>query len=355
MSISERENFIRALTFGKPEWVPIAQHMMGFYPATWQKYGEQLRELVMRHPLVFPDYELASADSHTGPEAYQEGYHSDSWGSVWYTAPGHTGLSGQVVRPALADWGALAHFRAPDPNTDEWGGHRDWGKIRRDTEARRAQGKLTWGYAGDLFDRLYYLRGFENLMMDFATGAPQLPRLIDILTDRIMRVIEKWLQIGVDVVHFHTDIGHQTGLMISPEQFRHYIKPMFRTLFGVCRQAGSYVYLCSEGNVLAIVDDLIECGVSVHDPELEVCGLEAVERVYKGKLCTMIYINPQRWPEWTPSEVRAHVRDVITRLGSAQGGLMLAACATPDVPLENIEAMALAIEEYRTYWWDGRG
>ena len=79
-----------------------------------------------------------------------------------------------------------------------------------------AKGSLRLGYAERLFDRLYFLRGFENLMIDIATDDRRLPRLIDMLLEYEQKFVRKWLAIGVDAIAFHTDIGTQNGLMISP-------------------------------------------------------------------------------------------------------------------------------------------
>ena len=76
-------------------------------------------------------------------------------------------------------------------------------------------------------------------MIDFATDAPELSRLIEMLLHYEMRLVKKWLEIGVDIVYFHSDIGTQSGLMISPAKFRRYIKPMFKELFTLCRKAGA--------------------------------------------------------------------------------------------------------------------
>ena len=38
-------------------------------------------------------------------------------------------------------------------------------------------------------------------------------------------------------------------------------------VFQRCREAGVHVWYSSDGNILPIVDDLIECGVSIHDPQ----------------------------------------------------------------------------------------
>jgi len=184
-------------------------------------------------------------------------------------------------------------------------------------------------------------------MLDIATDEPCLTKLIDMLLDYEMRLINKYLEIGVDVMAFHTDIGTQRGLMISPAKFRKYIKPMFKELFTTCRKAGTHVLLSSDGCLLEIVDDLIECGVSMHDPQLRANTLEGIAKAYKGKMCINLDLDRQMFAFCTPEDIRTQVREVVETLGSSQGGLMIfGAVSGTNVPLENIEALCGALEEH---------
>ena len=51
-----------------------------------------------------------------------------------------------------------------------------------------------------------------------------------------------------------------------------------------------------------------------------------------------------------PEDIDAHVREVVEKLGMKEGGLWLSAECGPDVPLENIEAICIALEKYRAYF-----
>ena len=206
---------------------------------------------------------------------------------------------------------------------------------------------MVWGNGERLFDRLYFLRGFDNLMLDFAEEPPELVRLIAMLEDYEMRLIRRWLKLGVDVIGFHTDIGAQASLMISPASFLKYIKPMFKTLFQACRQAGVHAYLSSDGRLLEIVDDLIECGVSVHDPQLRANTLEGIARAYKGKLCANVDLDRQSFPFITPQEIRRQIKEVVDVMAAPEGVLMVSAgIFGADVPLRNIVAICEAMEDY---------
>lgn len=340
--MTDRENYLRALEFRGPEWIPCS---VGFSRATWRHYREKLEEIVLRYPLVFRDYRKGDTDFDDLPPVYRIGYFRDNWGCLWHTAI--EGLEGVVVESPLADWDAFETYRPPDLLTKAERGDRDWAEIEKGLEERRQKGLLVVGGGERLFDRLYFLRGFEELMIDIATGHPKLPRLIDMLLEYEMKLVNKWLELGVDMIGFHTDIGTQNGLMISPESFRRYIKPMFKQLFTACRRAGVHVSLSSDGRLLEIVDDLAECGVSVHDPQLRANTLEGIARAYKGKMCINLDLDRQMFSFCTPEDIRDQVRQVVETLGSPEGGLMvMAGVHGTNVPLENIEAICEAVQEF---------
>lgn len=341
--MSERENYLRTLEFRHPEWIPC---VAGFSLLTWHTYREKLEEIVLNHPLLFRDFKKGSVNFFDEfPPAHREGeYFRDNWGCLWYNVQG--GLEGQVVEHPLADWKALDTYHPPDLTKGERE-ERNWEQIKQDIEEKRKKGLLTVGDGERLFDRLYFLRGFENLMIDIATDDPHLSRLIAMLLDYEMKLVQKWLEIGVDMMGFHTDIGTQTGLMISPAKFRKYIKPMFKELFMTCRKAGTHVALSSDGCLLEIVEDLVECGVSMHDPQLRANTLEGIEKHYKGKMCINLDLDRQMFPFCKPGDIRNQVKQVVEKLSLPQGGLMIVGSivGADEVPLENIAALCDALEE----------
>ena len=342
--MSHRENWLRAIEFRSPEWIPCG---LGFAPITWKRYREELERVMLDHPRLFPGFEAGHSCFYDEmPAAHRAGERfTDNWGCEWENI--QEGLEGQVTGHPLADWSALDAYRPPDVETKTERGDMDWAQARTNTENARAAGHLTGGNGERLFDRMYFLRGFENLMMDFATDDPHLPRLIEMLTEYELALVNKWLEIGVDFVGFHTDIGTQTALMVHPEKFRRYIKPMFMTLFQRCRQAGTHVCLSSDGHVLEIVDDLIECGISMHDPQLRANTLEGIRRAYKGKVCVTVDLDRQSFPFLSPAELREQIKQVVEVLAEPEGGLMLSAGVWGgDVSLENIEAICAAMEEF---------
>ena len=354
MALSERENYLRAIEFKHPEWIPVS---LAFAPATWKRYREGLEKLVLRHPAVFPGYVQGSVDfDDSAKEAYKldpdgpsfraDGdRYLDSWGCVWDCAL--DGLGGQPFGHPLKDWSDLDAYQPPDILLKtRWGLDReDWAVRKGRLNEVKKKGLLASARIPCFFDRLHYLRGFENLLCDFALDSPGLSRLVEMVLGANLKLIPKLLDLEPDIVDHHGDIGTQRALMMRPEMFRKYLKPAYAKMFQPFRKTGIPVRYSSDGNLLEIVDDLIECGVSTHDPQLSVNTIDGIARAYKGRLCAIVDFG-QEIVLLTPKDIRESIKEIVEKLGSPQGGLGLRVWAIPDVPLENLEAFCSAAETY---------
>lgn len=340
--ITDRENTLRAIEFRRPEWIPIDFDIM---PSVMFRHGTQLAEMMRRHPLLFSvERSESAARAKPSSGATHERRFTDDWGCEWLEI--EAGILGQVVgHPLAADWDRLDELQVPDPAC-QW----NWAQVRASCLAARERGELVNGYMdivkGSFFDRLQFLRGFDNLLVDLMDRPPELDRLIALLLDYNLRLIHLWLDAGAELIHFHGDVGMQQSLMLSPATFREVLKPAYREMFQACRRGGAHVKYSSDGCLLEIVDDLVECGVSLHDPQVRACGIDGIARAYGGKLCAMVDIDQQMLPFARPKEIEDQIAEIVANIGRPEGGLMLYACPSADVPLANIEAICTGWERY---------
>lgn len=346
-TISERENYLRAVEYRFPEWIPVT---FEFQPAVWTRYGAELAHVIARYPLVAGGHQRGYEPCSSIDPLLDEGVEfEDDWGCVWRNV--QKGLLGRVVVHPLANWRAFDHFHAPEP------AHQfNWEELAKKTEERRSRGLLTIAEPesfaqGGFLDRLVFLRGYENLMMDFLEEPPELSSLIDMLLDYNTDYLRRWLEIGVDVVWHHGDVGSQRGPAIAPDTFRKFLKPAYTQMFRMCRKSGSHVWYSSDGNLLALVDDLVECGVSIHDPQVRPNTIDGIRQHYQGRLCAMVDIDEQMLPFATQKEIDDQVREIVAKLGRPEGGLIIFAIPSQDVPIENIEALFAAWEEHCFHNW----
>ena len=337
-------NFLKTIYFDHPEWVPCN---VGLMPATWIKYREDLEELTLAHPRIFPGFERGSRDydAFSNP-LYEQGRHTDCWGAVWENI--EQGLDSIVVENPLEDWDALDRYIPPDPMKDDMWGPRDWDEAKRRLDEAKRSGDLARGGGlphGFMYMCLFYLRGFDNLMMDIATEDPRLPKLIEMVEDYNCAVIARYVSLGTELMSFGDDLGLQKSLPISPESWRRFIKPSYERMFRPCRQAGVPIYLHTDGHILEIIPDLIDVGVTVINPQIRANGLEGLQEMAKGKVTLNQDLDRQLFPFATPSEIEDHIGEVFEGLYLPEGGLMLYAECEPDVPLENIEAICTTLEK----------
>jgi len=279
--------------------------------------------VVLRHPTIFGPCQKGSRDFDAVEGSYAAGEHVDAWGCLW-----------RNIQPGCNSI-VTGH---PVP-------------TREGVRALRAPTRRTGLPHGFMYMRLFYLRGFEELMVDFAEEPPELPILIDIVLRHNLKELELDLEeCRPAIKYFGDDLGMQTALPISPAKWRRYLKPCFAEIFGRCRAAGVHVYLHSDGHFWEVIPDLIECGVSVINPQVRANGLDNLVRVCKGRVCVDLDLDRQMFPFCTPAQIDAHVREAVEKLGDPEGGLWLTAECGPDVPIQNIEAICAALEKYRGHY-----
>lgn len=351
--LTERENYIRNATFNYPEWIPMHVHIND---ASWDLLRGELEEVVLRHPILFPDFRKGWRDYDKydfGPAYTRNKPFTDSWGCTWVTSI--NGIEGIVVNAPLADWDSFDEYTIPDARTQADRGLRDWQKERERIEAARMAGRLTVGSVphGFLFMRIQYLRGFENSMIDFATDEPRLKTLIDKIVSHNMVIVENYLKMGVDLMEFGEDLGTQNSTFISPSAFRKWIAPAYRKLMEPCKKNSTLVCLHSDGRTLDILEDQIEAGVDIVNPQDLCNGIDNLAKRIKGKACIRLDIDRQKViPFGTRKEIHELIEEEVRKLGQPSGGLEFIAGIYPPTPPENVDALCEALEKYRTYWWD---
>jgi uroporphyrinogen decarboxylase len=140
--------------------------------------------------------------------------------------------------------------------------------------------------------------------------------------------------------------------MISPAQWRRFLKPTFRKVFDLVKSYGFKVWFHSCGTFRPVLPDLIESGIDVWETvQVHLGGNdpEVLKHEYGKNLAFYGAISTQRTlPHGSPEDVRAEVRERIRVLGQGGGyicgsdhGIM------PDVPIANVVAMLDEVRQFR--------
>ena len=143
------------------------------------------------------------------------------------------------------------------------------------------------------------------------------------------------------------DFASETGLILSPADWRSLVKPYLRSAFDIAKTAGMYTLFHSCGSVVDVYPDLIEIGIDSHiGVQTSAKGME-IERLakdYGGKIVIFGGVDAQTTlVNCTPAQVADEVKRNMQAFENCGGYIVSNSHhGLPDLPGENIVAMAKA-------------
>jgi hypothetical protein len=152
--------------------------------------------------------------------------------------------------------------------------------------------------------------------------------------DHYCRIMELWgSRTNVDALWFMDDWGSQTNLLIPPDVWRALFRPLYRDYIDIAHSHGKKCFMHSDGNILAILPDLIELGLDAINSQIFCMGLENL-RPYAGQITFWGEIDRQHLlPHATTDQIDAAVREVADNLwrnGGCIGMCEFGPAARPD-------------------------
>jgi uroporphyrinogen decarboxylase len=214
----------------------------------------------------------------------------------------------------------------------------------------KAAGRVTCCHLVHMYEDAWQIRGYEPFLMDMLTNPEICAYILDQIADKNLKKAEAAARAGVDVLISGDDVANQRSLMFAPELWRRFIKERWARVYAAARaiKPDIQIWYHSDGNIMSILPELIEIGVTILNPVQPECmDLAAVKRLYGRQLVLDGTIGTQTtFPFGTPQDIRAVIQDRIENLG-ADGALMLSPTHVlePEVPLENMLAFLEACQQ----------
>lgn len=329
--MNSRERVIRTLTHREVDRIP---RQCWALPSIFMFRKKEYDELLQKYPSDFtgPDFQYGKSP-YTSGNPCEIGEYTDEWGCTFKVS--EPGIIGEVKRPLLEDWSALDTYELPWNILD----NADFSRV--DTGCENTDLFVIAGTHVRPFERMQFLRGTENLMMDLAYGEPEVFELRRRLHEFYVKELKLWSETKIDAISFMDDWGTQKALLISPDLWREFFKPLYREYCQIMHQKGKFVFFHSDGNIEAIYPDLIEIGIDAVNSQLFCMDIEKLADEYAGKITFWGEIDRQfTLPFGSPDDVRNAVRRVSRALLKNQRTGVIAQCewGSHD-PNENIEAV----------------
>lgn len=302
--MTSKERVIRALTHQKVDRLPRDPWAL---PGISMFRQDELAAFQRDFPSDFtgPDahYNTGNSTKAKGTIAQAGGY-TDVWGCEWSVK--QAGIIGEVKHPIFENgYDDLKSYDAP------------W-EILKGMEEKRSAIALNCAstdkfvtVGGEIrpFERMQFLRGTEDLFCDLALDEPDVYVLRDKLHEFFVAEMKFWASTQVDGISFMDDWGTQKSLLINPEKWRSFFKPLYKEYVDIAHAAGKFVFFHSDGFIEAIYPDLIEIGIDGLNSQLFCMDMEKIGRLYSGKITFDGEIDRQHiLPFGTEEDVRAAVR-----------------------------------------------
>jgi len=315
----------------------VIPYILSIHADIWKKLDEHFggRE-------NFPKHEAFMAGAGCkwrGSEELPGNRFRDIFGSVW-----QQGNIFHLEEPALKE-PSLKGYRFPSLVTDE-----DV-KALEEWCDRHSDYFRTYTFGMLFFERVWSMRGMENILMDMVAEPTFTHELFERLMELHLEAMDKILHLPFDSIRFGDDFGGQKGLIMGLPYWRKYIKPRLAKMYAKVRDAGKIVSIHSCGDNSEILGEMIDMGLQIFNPsQPEANDLAALKRefgkavTFEGGIGTQAIL-----PFGTPEEVKEEIRRCRLTLGHGGGFIMTTTKPIrPEVPLDNaLAAIYTIIEEAR--------
>jgi uroporphyrinogen decarboxylase len=296
---------------------------------------------------------------------------------VWTPPLGFTGVATiQIHGPGLVDdfrdefgtsWGTNAQsWPAAWSNGDIVNSRSDWQRIKMPDPTdpvRMEQPKRFVELAGGEFAVVGAVRGPFSAawmlagLMNMSIWIYDEPELLS----EMLGEMGRWntqlalglVASGVDAICIHDDWGMNKSTFISPNDWRRLVLPVIAAEVETIVGAGVPVILHSDGNLNAILPDIIQLPLSGLNPLQRTAEMDLVEtkRRYGDRICLVGNVDATKTlPYGTPDDVEREVLECLR--DAAPGGRYILA---PDhsyhagVPAENTWRAVETVHRYGTY------
>ena len=301
--------------------------------------GSDIEEFTVRMGL---DAMLTAPDFKTeqiGPSTFK-----NEWGLVVEKGEEQHSV---VTEPAIRSMEDFNNYEPPDPNAP----HR-WESL--DRLVSRYKGEYAIGvHLNDVLSIPRNLMGFEELMMAFGLEPELVGKLAEMSVDLNIEFAKGAALHGADFVFTGDDYSSAQGPFMSPDTFRQLLFPGLKRVMRGFRDAGMPVIKHTDGNIMPILDMILEAGIDCLDPidPLGNMNMAHMKQTYGDQIALKGNVNcATTLVDGSTEEVVQETLEVIKAAGEG-GGLIVSSSNSihSSVNPANYLVMLNPLRAYGTY------
>jgi len=332
--MTSRELVHDTLTFKNSNRVP---RQLWELPWAQMHHPEELKrikhefpdDIVMAPCEGFPStegFQIREGDPRGNP--YEVGTYIDVWNCEFTNF--QRGVIGEVKKPLIEgeNWQKRNVMRIPEECLNV--------NIDSVNEFCRHTDKFV--LAGDWarpFERLQFLRGTEQLYMDLILQPDGLYEVMETIHNYYRKLLCAWAATDVDALWYMDDWGAQNALVINPDLWVKFFKPLYKDYINIAHDHGKKIFMHSDGYITDIIPHLIDLGLDALNSQIFCMGVKNLS-TFRGKLTFWGEIDRQHLlPEGSSEDIESSVSLVRNTLW-ADGGCIAQCEFGPGAKPENV-------------------
>lgn len=224
------------------------------------------------------DLDAICVDVDYKSQKLSDGFTSNEWGIVSKnTGEAHTFPVDGPIK-SRADFAA---FTPPDPKAQ--------GRFSSLEQTLETYGgkRAVILHLNDVWSIPSRMMPFEDFIMMILDDPELVQDIVNMTVDVNIELARQAVERGVKVVYTGDDYAYNSGPMISPTMFEDLFAPPLNRVIGAYKQMGLYVIKHTDGNIMPIIDIIMDSGIDCIDPIDPIAGmsLSHMKKTYGERVC----------------------------------------------------------------------
>jgi uroporphyrinogen decarboxylase len=338
--VNGAERFMAALRREEPDMVPVWELLMNPPSVEKLRPGASYADVA-----EWLDLDGVTAGEDQRLESLPNGALRDEWGILWRLSEASATypIGGPIGSEADLD-----AYEPPDPEAP-------WRLRSLEELVQRFKGRRAIVFLGhESFEFSHYLVGGMSRLFTLYVKNPRLvKRLTDMISRYKVRVMERAVEAGADVLLTGDDYANKKGPLMSPGQLSEFVLPHLARAVRAAHRLGVPFIKHTDGNLWLIIEEIVDTGIDGLDPLEPVAGMDIgkVKEAYGEKICLVGNVDCSHLLSFgTTDEVVEAVKETIAK-ASPGGGHILASSNSihPGVNPDNYLSMVKAARKYGRY------
>jgi len=164
-----------------------------------------------------------------------------------------------------------------------------WADYLERAAAQDAEDKLrVYTATTGISERMHFLMGFEDTLMNFLTEPEAMHDLCDAITEYRLSGFKIICEtVKPEVVISHDDWGSKESLFMHPDVWREFIRPGYEKCYGYLKSQGIIVIHHSDSFLEPLVEDMAELGIDVWQGVLPSNDIVRLQAQLNGRMALM--------------------------------------------------------------------